>query len=420
MLAKQGIIDPTEGKKIVRGLRKIYRSIEKGEFVFSKELEDIHMNIEAALIREIGETGAKLHTARSRNDQIALDLRMLLREETKNIITKLRDLISLIIDLCNRHIDVIMPGYTHTQRAQPVLLSHHLLCYANMFLRDSERFKDSLKRINVLPLGACALAGTSLPIDRKYVAKILGFSSLSINSMDSVSDRDFVVEFISNAAIFMMHISRLAEELILWSSTEFGFIEISDSFTTGSSIMPQKKNPDVAELMRGKTGRIYGNLVNILTMMKALPMTYNRDMQEDKIPLFDTLDTVKMTLETLIQMLPEITFNSAKMTSVSGQGFATATDIAEYLVGKGIAFRRAHEITGRIVHYCIKNKKDLCELSMEEFHQFAEVFDEEIFRRLSPESSVLGRLSEGGASPQQVRSQIEHFTRKLLRKKRAV
>jgi len=318
-----------------------------------------------------------------------------------------------LITLAEQNIDTIIPGYTHTQRAQPVLLSHHLLAYVEMFDRDKGRLVDSLKRLNVLPLGSCALAGTSLPIDRRYVAKSLGFEAVSRNSMDAVSDRDFVLEFLSVAAIMMMHISRFSEELILWSSTEFGFIEISDAFTTGSSIMPQKKNPDVAELMRGKTGRVYGSLMAMLTVMKALPLTYNRDMQEDKEPLFDTVDTLKMTIEVLIKMLPKIKFNTQRLTKSASDGFATATDIAEYLVKKGIAFRKAHEITGKIVHYCIKKGKELKDLSLEEFSGFSEAFDKDIFDHLSPQSSVANRRSFGSASVKEVKAQIKYHKKRL-------
>ncbi len=413
MLSKQGIISKESEKKIVKGLQDIYRDIEKGNFKFSIELEDIHMNIEAALIERIGEAGARLHTARSRNDQIALDLRMYLRDETNTIIGLLDDLKGVLIALAEQNIETIIPGYTHTQRAQPVLLSHHLLAYVEMFERDRGRLVDSLRRLNVLPLGSCALAGTSLPIDREYVAKALGFDGVCRNSMDAVSDRDFVLEFLSVAAIIMMHISRLSEEVVLWSSTEFGFIEISDAFTTGSSIMPQKKNPDVAELMRGKTGRVYGNLMTLLTVMKALPLTYNRDMQEDKEPLFDTVDTLKLTLEVLIEMLPEIKFNLERLTSSAGEGFATATDIAEYLVQKGIAFRNAHEITGKIVHYCIKRGKELKDLGLEEFKGFSDAFEDDIFSHLSPQDSVANRKSSGSASIREVKAQIRYYKRRL-------
>lgn len=413
MLQKQGLLSKTESEELIKALQEIYKSIQAGEFRFFKELEDIHMNIEAELIKKIGVTGAKLHTARSRNDQIALDLRLFVREETKEIIRLIEQLKVLFIDIAKRHLDVVMPGYTHLQRAQPVLLSQHLLCYVHMLSRDIERFKDSLKRVNVLPLGACALAGTSLPIDRRYVAKLLGFETVSDNSMDAVSDRDFVIEFISNASILMMHLSRLAEELVLWSTTEFGFIEISDAFTTGSSIMPQKKNPDVAELIRGKTGRIYGNLMNILTIMKALPLTYNRDLQEDKIPLFDTVDTIKLTLKVLIEMMPEVNFKVQRMSAVAGEGFATATDVAEYLVKKGIAFRVAHEITGKLVQYCIKGKKNLQDLTLEEFKGFSEAFDRDIFKYLTPQSSIALRQSTGSASVKEVKRQISNLQKRL-------
>jgi argininosuccinate lyase len=413
MLAKQGIITAREAAAIEKGLLEIAAEIEAGKFRFRNELEDIHMNIEAELARKIGPAGKKLHTARSRNDQVALDIRLYLREETEDIISKILQLQKTLLTIAEKHIDTIMPGYTHLQRAQPVLLSHHLLAYVEMIERDKGRFMDSLKRLNVLPLGACALAGTTLPTDRAFVAKELGFKTASANSIDTVSDRDFAVEFLSCACICIMHLSRFAEELVLWSTEEFGFIEISDAFTTGSSIMPQKKNPDVAELVRGKTGRIYGNLMSLLTLMKGLPLSYNRDMQEDKIPLFDTVDTLKACLEVMNAMLPGMTFNKQRMAATAGQGYSTATDIAEYLVKKGVPFREAHETTGKIVLDCIKKKIELHELSLKELKSFSPVVGKDVFPTLDPAASVRARSSYGGTSPSQVLKQIKRY-KKIL------
>lgn len=409
MLAKQGIIPKKDAEKIIKGLKEIYKEIEAGSFHFKAELEDIHMNIESALIEKIGEVGGKLHTARSRNDQVALDIRLYLRDEVKKITSLLKELENVLVTMAEKYIDVIMPGYTHLQRAQPVLLSHHLMAYAHMFDRDKERFEDALKRINISPLGSCALAGTTLPVDRHYIASLLGFGSVSENSMDSVSDRDFLLEFLACSSILMMHTSRLAEELILWSSEEFSFIELPDSFTTGSSIMPQKKNPDVVELMRGKTGRVYGNLISLLTTMKGLPLTYNRDLQEDKEPVFETVDIVKLTLQALIEMLPKITFNTEMMRKTADKGFSTATDIAEYLVRKGIPFRTAHEITGKIVRYCIDKGKNLSDLSLSEYKTFSKEIGEDIYRFIKIEESINAKNSFGGTSKERVKEQIKRF-----------
>lgn len=413
MLAKQGIISKKDAEKIIKGLEEIYKEIQEGKFEFKEELEDIHMNIEAALIKKIGETGGRLHTARSRNDQVALDMRLYLRAEIKEIISLLRDLEIIFINISEENLHIIMPGYTHLQKAQPVLLSHHLMAYTHMFDRDRMRFEDCLKRLNVLPLGACALAGTSFPTDRHFIAEKLGFDSVSENSMDSVSDRDFLLEFLSSASIFMMHISRMAEELILWSTEEFSFIEIPDAFTTGSSIMPQKKNPDVAELMRGKTGRVYGNLISLLTTMKGLPLTYNRDMQEDKEPVFDTVDTIKNTLLVFIQMLPKIKFNEDRMKDLAGTSYSTATDIAEYLVQKGVPFRTAHEITGKIVKYCIEKNKSLSDISLSEYKTFSDKIGDDIYKIIDVEESVRRKNSYGGTSKEEVKRQIKSFKDRL-------
>ncbi|MEW6585541.1 MAG: argininosuccinate lyase [Nitrospirota bacterium] len=409
MLAKQRIIMRDDAKKIIGGLREIAREIEAGTFQHREDLEDIHMNIEAALIQKIGDVGRKLHTARSRNDQVALDLRLYIRTESEEIKLLIQRLQKTLIDLAEKHLGVYMPGYTHMQRAQPVLLSHHLLAYVEMMQRDRERYSDALKRTSRLPLGSCALAGSTLPIDRAYTAKLLGFSEIAWNSIDAVSDRDFAVEFLSNSALLMAHLSRLSEELVLWSSEEFKFVELPDAFTTGSSIMPQKKNPDVAELVRGKTGRIYGNLLNLLSVLKGLPLAYNRDLQEDKPPVFDTVDTVKSCLAVLAAMLPGAAFNTRRMMETAGAAYSTATDLAEYLVGKGIPFRQAHEITGMIVLFALKQKRSLSDLSIEEFRKYSPVIKNDIYSRLSAEESVKNKKSPGGTSPVEVKKQIRRL-----------
>jgi argininosuccinate lyase len=406
MLGRQGIITGEESEKIISGLRAIAKDIENGKFSFRQELEDIHMNIEAALIKKTGDAGGKLHTARSRNDQVALDLRLYVRSEVKQIVSLIRAFQKTLVDIATKYLNALMPGYTHLQRAQPVLLSHHLLAYVEMLDRDAERLNDSLKRINQLPLGSCALAGTTLPIDRTYVAKQLGFEGISQNSIDAVSDRDFIIEFLSVSAILIMHLSRLAEELVLWSSEEFRYVELPDAFTTGSSIMPQKKNPDVAELVRGKTGRIYGNLISLLTLMKGLPLSYNRDLQEDKPPLFDTADTIKSCLTVLNEMFPGIRFNSERMRETAGDAYSTATDIAEYLVRKGVPFRKAHGMTGRIVLHCIEEKKRLADLTMNELNTFSPLIGEDIYAFLAPEESIKNKTSPGGTSLREVTKQI--------------
>jgi argininosuccinate lyase len=412
MLMKAGIISKKDGRKIIKGLKEILKDIEAGRFNFKKELEDVHMNIEHALIARIGEAGARLHTARSRNDQVVTDLRLYLRDEIGEIIKLLKGLVSVLINLAEKNIDIIMPGYTHLQRAQPVLLSHHLLAHAWGFLRDMERFRRNLESVNIMPLGSCALAGTSLPTDRRFVARRLGFKEISLNSMDGVSDRDFCLEFLFNSAVTMMHLSRLAEELIIWSSVEFNFIELPDAYTTGSSIMPQKKNPDVLELIRGKTGRTYGNLVSLLTVLKGLPLTYNRDMQEDKEPIFDSADTLKSSLSIISELLPLIKFNKEAMHRAAG-GFCLATDVAEYLVKKGVPFRRAHEITGRMVRYCLEKGVSLESLSAEDMKRFAPEIEPDILSLLKPESSVKAKSSTGGTSHSQVKNQIKILKRLL-------
>ncbi len=417
MLGKQGIIPKKDSKLIIDGLTRIASRIADGRFVFREELEDIHMNIETALIDEIGAAGGKLHTARSRNDQVALDLRLYMRSEVKETVGLIKGLKDAFASLAQRHRDVIMPGYTHLQRAQPVLLAHHLLAYAEMMGRDAARFEESLKRINVLPLGACALAGTGLPIDRHYVADLLGFEAVSANSMDSVSDRDFVLEFLCDASILMMHLSRLSEEVVLWATEEFSFIALPDAFATGSSIMPQKKNPDVAELSRGKTGRVYGNLMGMLTVMKALPLTYNRDLQEDKELLFDTVDTVKSVLGVLAQMLPVINFRTERLEETAGEGFSTATDLAEYLVKKGMPFREAHGVVGRVVLFASRKGSRLEDIGLKEYREFSGLFGKDVFQVLSPRASVAAKKSLGGTAPSETARQIEALKKGKKNKK---
>lgn len=413
MLARQGIISRDEADRIITALREIASEIESGKFRFRRDLEDVHMNIEAALISKIGPVGGKLHTARSRNDQIALDLRLYLRAEVRGLVRMIKGLQRVFLRLAQRHAGTIMPGYTHLQRAQPVTLGHHLLAYVEMLQRDRERLLDALDRINTMPLGACALAGTTLPIDRAYAARLLKFKRVAVNSMDAVSDRDFAVEFLSIAAIIMLHVSRIAEELVLWSTEEFSFVELPDAFTTGSSIMPQKKNPDVAELIRGKVGRVYGALVALLTTMKALPLTYNRDMQEDKQPVFDAVDTLKSVIGILTEMLPKVRFNKKRMTETAAAGYSLATDLAEYLVGKGLPFRDAHEVTGRVVGYAIERNAELHDLTLDELQAFSPLIGPDVFDVLTIEKAVERRNSMGGTSPDEVRRQVDRLRKAL-------
>jgi argininosuccinate lyase len=406
MLGKQGIIPMEDVEAIVTGLKAILESIEEGTFNFSVSLEDIHMNIEARLSERIGDAGKRLHTGRSRNDQVALDIRLYLRDELVEISAYIDLLIDALLFQAEENLDVIMPGFTHMQTAQPILFSHHMLAYLEMLKRDKGRMEDCLKRTNVMPLGAGALAGTTFPIDREYVAELLGFAEVTRNSLDSVSDRDFALEFCSASSILMMHLSRFSEELIIWSTSEFKFVDLSDSFCTGSSIMPQKKNPDVPELVRGKTGRVYGNLMALLTVMKSLPLAYNKDMQEDKEPLFDTIDTVKGCLKVFADMVREMRVNPDNMMKAAGAGFSTATDVADYLVRKGAAFRDAHEAVGKAVRYCIENEMDLPELSLTEWQLFSYRFEEDIFAAITVEASVNARLATGGTALERVRAEI--------------
>jgi len=401
MLAKQGIISPEEAEVINNGLASIAEEIEQGKFQFKPELEDIHMNIEARLIDKVGEVGGKLHTARSRNDQMAVDLRLFTKEAIAETSSKLREFQQAIISLAEANKGVIMPGYTHLQPAQPVLLAHHLLAYFEMLQRDIDRFNDCLKRTDVMPLGSGAIAGVAYNIDREFLARELGFGQISQNSIDAVSDRDFVVEYEAAASLAMMHLSRLAEEIILWSSAEFNFIELDEAYTTGSSIMPQKKNPDVAELVRGKTGRVYGKLMALLTTMKALPLSYNRDMQEDKEGFFDTVDTLLSTLEVFTGMVKTLRVKAENMAQAVKQGYILATDLADYLVRKGEPFRTAHDIVGRLVSYAMEKGKSFSELSLTEYRGFSPLFGEDVYS-ITVASSIAARDVTGGTAPKQV------------------
>ncbi|MBU0485101.1 MAG: argininosuccinate lyase [Proteobacteria bacterium] len=398
MLAHQGLISEAERDQIVKGLQEIEQDIEQGNFNFRPELEDIHMNIEKTLAEKIGAAGEKLHTARSRNDQINLDIRLYLRDEIEQLIDLVIALRKGFVSLARKYLGQVMPGYTHLQRAQPVLIAHHMLAYYEMFGRDQERLADCLKRVNIMPLGAAALAGTGLPIDREFVARELGFPKVTANSMDTVGDRDFAIEFVSVAALIQIHLSRLAEELVLWSTEEFSFVNISDSFCTGSSIMPQKKNPDIPELIRGKSGRVVGNLMSLLTLLKGLPMTYNRDLQEDKEPLFDTVDTVSRCVAITADLLQNMEFNTAKTQKATAAGFMTATDLADYLVTKNIPFRQAHSIVGQAVAYGIAQSKDLAEMSLAELKKFSALIEDDVYQVLSVKGSIDSRQSTGGTS----------------------
>ncbi|MGB9712813.1 MAG: argininosuccinate lyase [Dissulfurimicrobium sp.] len=402
MLVKQGIISPEEGMAIVRGLDEIQHDIEAGKFVWQEALEDVHMNIEQALVERIGDAGKKLHTARSRNDQVVTDTRLYLRDETDRISDLIHGLQLALLSQAKRHPELIIPGYTHLQRAQPVLWPHHMLAYYEMFKRDKERLADCRRRINICPLGSAALAGTGLPIDREFTANELGFDDISANSMDAVADRDFAVEFLAALSIIMAHLSRLSEELILWSTVEFGFIELPDAFCTGSSIMPQKKNPDVPELIRGKTGRVYGCLMAMLTLIKALPMTYNRDLQEDKEALFDAIDTVSASLEMMTAIISRLEPKKEHIGKVLEKGFLTATDLADYLVKKELPFRSAHEVAGRIVASCIETGRDIKDLSLDEFKAFSPLIEEDVYDVLTVEGSLRSRCSIGGTAPETV------------------
>jgi argininosuccinate lyase len=407
MLVKQKILTRAEGEKIVKGLENVQRELEKQTFAFLPSDEDIHMAIERRLTEKIGPLGGKLHTARSRNDQVLLDVRLYLRDEIVTILQILGALRKQLARMAKRYAHVVMPGYTHLQRAQPVLLAHHLLAYYDMLGRDEERLRQCQERVNVLPLGAGALAGTTLPIDRHHVARLLGFPRVSENSLDTVADRDFLIEFLASAAILCMHLSRLAEELVLWASGEFGFIELPDAFATGSSMMPQKKNPDVPELVRGKTGRVYGNLFALLTILKGLPLSYNRDLQEDKEPLFDTVDTVKGCLTVLEAMLPRVAFREDRLREAAFGGFTLATDVADYLVEKGVPFRKAHEVVGAVVRWCLAEHKGLEQLTLEEWRRFSSYFAADMLSRLTLEAAVDRRRSYGGTARTEVQRRLK-------------
>jgi argininosuccinate lyase len=405
MLGKQGIITPEEAEKIIDGLKSILAEIKQGKFDFQAGQEDIHMAVESRLIEKVGEVGRKLHTARSRNDQVALDTRLFVIEAIADTIKAIRSFQRALLDLAEANQKVMMPGYTHLQVAQPVLFAHHLLAYFEMLERDVSRFSDCYQRADVMPLGSGALAGVAYDIDREFVAGELGFSQISRNSLDAVADRDFVLEYEADAGICMMHLSRLSEELVLWSSAEFGFIELDDAFATGSSIMPQKKNPDVAELARGKTGRVYGHLMALLTTMKGLPLAYNRDMQEDKEGLFDTVDTLLTTLEVFTVMISTLKLNGEKMRLAAERGYILATDLADYLVKKGEAFRTAHEIVAKMVKYATGRGKSLSELKLSEYRKFSSRFAKDVYK-ITVESSLASRNISGGTSPQRVKQAL--------------
>lgn len=413
MLGKCGILPMDEVKQIIAGLKKVKEKIERGEVVFQISHEDIHMNIEKLLIEEIGPIGGKLHTGRSRNDQVALDMHLYLREKMLEITQLALYLQKALLEQAEEHLDTVMPGYTHLQRAQPVLFGYHLMAYVSMLQRDIERLQEGWKRVNVLPLGAGALAGTTFPIDRGFVAEMLQFDGIYQNSMDAVSDRDFIVEFLASASLLMTHLSRLCEELVIWSSQEFAFIELDDAFCTGSSIMPQKKNPDVAELVRGKTGRVYGNLFGMLTVLKGLPLAYNKDMQEDKEGMFDTVNTLHGALALLTPMIQTMQVKKERMRQAVTQDFSNATDLADYLVTKDLPFRQAHEVVGRAVLYCIEHNKYLLDLTMEEFTSFSPLIEEDVYQALAIETVVNARNVLGGTARNQVEAQIAYYQGKI-------
>ena len=408
MLGVQGIISQADVTAIEKGLAEILAEIHAGKFEWLLDLEDVHLNIEKRLTDKIGDAGKRLHTGRSRNDQVATDVRLWLRATTDDVLTNIKNLHTAILDLAEANTDTIMPGFTHLQVAQPVTFGHHLMAYFEMLKRDAERFVDCRKRINRLPLGAAALAGTSYPINRELVAKSLNFDGVCENSLDAVSDRDFAIEFTSAASILMMHLSRFSEELILWSSPRFAFVDIADRFCTGSSIMPQKKNPDVPELVRGKTGRVYGHLMGLLTLMKGQPLAYNKDNQEDKEPLFDTADTILMTLAIYADMLRGITVNKENMRQAALEGYATATDLADYLVKKGMPFRDAHEAVALAVKYAVQKKCDLAVLPLEELQKFSRMISSDVFSVLTLEGSIASRNHIGGTAPAQVKTAVQN------------
>jgi len=407
MLGRQGIIPAADAVAIEQGLLEILAEIKAGQFPFRQEYEDIHLNIEKRLIEKIGPVGGRLHTARSRNDQVITDVHLWVKDEIQAVQALVSDLQGTLVDRATQHLDIIMPGYTHLQRAQPILLSHHLLAYFWMLERDHGRLTDCFRRTDLSPLGAGAMAGTTFPIDREFTAKELGFAGVYPNSMDAVSDRDFILEFLAAAAVCQMHLSRLCEELVNWSSTEFGFVEMDDSYSTGSSIMPQKKNPDVAEIVRGKTGRIYGNLMALLTVLKGIPLTYHSDLQEDKERLFDSVDTLKVCLKVVTGMMATLKFQGDRMAQAVRQDFSNATDMADYLAKKGMPFREAHEVVGKTVLSCIQQGKFLLDCSLEEFKSHSELFEADIFATISPDTCVNLRTSQGGTAPSEVQKQLD-------------
>ncbi|MBV2138352.1 MAG: argininosuccinate lyase [Candidatus Thiodiazotropha sp. (ex Ctena orbiculata)] len=413
MLARQGILSEAERDAIVQGLEQIRKRIEAGDFSWSVSLEDVHMNVESALTEAIGDAGKKLHTGRSRNDQVATDIRLWLRDEIDQIRSAVLHLQTALLDKAALEVETILPGFTHLQTAQPVSFGHHLMAWFEMLERDRERLADCNRRVNVMPLGAAALAGTTYPIDRHLTAELLGFSRPAENSLDAVSDRDFAIEFCAAASILMMHLSRFSEELIIWSSAQFGFIELADSFCTGSSIMPQKKNPDVPELVRGKSGRIFGHLIGLLTLMKSQPLAYNKDNQEDKEPLFDTVDNLKGSLKVFADMIPAISCRKEAMRQAVMRGFATATDLADYLVRKGIAFRDAHEVVGKAVAFGVAEGRDLSQMSLQELQRFSDEIGEDVFDVLTLEGSLAARDHIGATAPAQVRSAIARARERL-------
>ena len=410
MLASKSIISAEDSSKIIEGLTSILEDIDSGALVFDMNAEDIHMFIESELTKRIGDAGKRLHTARSRNDQVALDIRMYLREENKEILSMLTSLVEALRDKAAENTDAIMPGYTHLQRAQPVTFAHHILAYAMMFVRDIGRINDAVKRMNSSPIGSCALAGTTYNTDRHFEAQHLGFDSITLNSIDGVSDRDFCLELLSAYSVLMMHLSRFCEEIVMWSSWEFKFIELSDSYSTGSSIMPQKKNPDMAELIRGKCGRVYGDLVALLTTLKGLPLAYNKDMQEDKEAIFDAVDTVKLCLSVFEPMIATATVLKDNMLTASQKGFINATDLADYLVKKGMPFRSAYKLVGETVAYCIANNTVLEDLPFEKYKELSDLFDEDVYSDISLEACVNKRVSDGGTGPKSVQAQINYIT----------
>jgi len=414
-LEKAGILSRKELEKITAGLKEVEREISEKRFAFTPEMEDIHMAVEKRLTEKIGPLGGKLHTGRSRNDQVALDIRLYLKDEIFIIAELIHELKKSIVEVAEENIDCIMPGYTHLQRAQPVLFGHYLLAYYEMFKRDTARLLDCLERADSMPLGAGALAGSPYDLDRKFTARLLGFSKVTENSLDSVSDRDFAIEFLSAASVLMMHISRLSEEIILWGTQEFGFIELSDAFSTGSSIMPQKKNPDVAELARGKTGRVYGDLMAALTLMKGLPLAYNKDMQEDKEPLFDAIDTVKDTLRVYAPMLKTVRINREAMKKAAQKGFLNATDAADYLTKKGLPFRDAHRVVGEAVAYCIKKGATLEDITLSEWKRFSPLFEDDVKKAVSIEISVNARTVYGGTSLKTVKARLKAVKSEIKR-----